>query len=61
MTSTLCTARECFWQDDCQRHAENNKPNAWQLYRDYSRDIVVKDGVKMPCPYFEQMGEKNEI
>lgn len=57
----ICTARECFWQEDCQRHAAHSKPNAWQLYRDYSRDIVVKDGVKMPCPYFEQMVEKNEI
>lgn len=53
MDKTICTARECFWSDDCMRHADNNSPNAWQAYRDLSRDLVVKDGVRHPCPYFE--------
>lgn len=54
MTATLCTARECYWIEDCGRHADNNKPNALQGYRDYSRELVIKDGVRQQRPYFQQ-------
>ncbi len=53
--STLCTARNCFMDHDCERLAENNEPLDGQLYRDYSRDMVVKNVVRQACPYFVQV------